>query len=626
MDVWTAPDVAVHDIILTEQGLMSTSGSVSMNRWAVVLALLPVVWLVGGCERKSEAPENGASTAGTDAAATPVFNAPEIDQSGMPAGLRKRIDALREMIAATPDSVDSLGALGAIYYVQGQPRAAAKCFDRARELAPEAIHWVYYSGLANASVGDVERATRALERAIGMDAEYTPFYVKLALLLAKRDPERAAGLCKRALELSPGDPTVLYTQGACAEAAGQAEAALGHYQEALELSPQYREAHQAAARVLTALNRAEEAAPHVEAATTGSTPMIADRYFEALLRNGLDSRVLLREAFVLAEQGAFEQAEQRLAMLRDVDRTGVATRRAMAVLRGMQGRYEEAATEYRAVLAARPDAIEVRAELADVLLRLGKFDEAEVEFKAVLAKNPDNRQTLARYVNLLATNQRFEEAEKLLGEASQRQPEAAWTHFELGRVLFTQEKDAAARAEFEACLAKQPEHTKAMYSLGVVARRAGDLDEARKRWEQVIEKNPKVIEPYVSLAELGLSERDFAEGERWLRAGLEQAPDAPGLANGLAWILATSTDDEQRNGAEAVRLAEKVCELTKRGRHEYLDTLAAAYAEVGRFDEAVKTATESVRLADEAGAKESAETYRQRSALYEKQQPYRDSE
>jgi spermidine synthase len=68
----------------------------------------------------------------------------------------------------------------------------------------------------------------------------------------------------------------------------------------------------------------------------------------------------------------------------------------------------------------------------------------------------------------------------------------------------------------------------------------------------------------------------------------------------LAWLLATDPDATNRNGAEAVRLAERACALTERQTPALVGTLAAAYAEAGRFGEAVATAQEACALASKA--------------------------
>ena len=84
------------------------------------------------------------------------------------------------------------------------------------------------------------------------------------------------------------------------------------------------------------------------------------------------------------------------------------------------------------------------------------------------------------------------------------------------------------------------------------------------------------------------------------REALRLNPDLAGALNNLAWVLAASPDDELRNGAEAVRLAERACELTHYGQPLFIGTLAAAYAEAGRFPEAVTTAEKVEQLATTA--------------------------
>jgi membrane associated rhomboid family serine protease len=78
-----------------------------------------------------------------------------------------------------------------------------------------------------------------------------------------------------------------------------------------------------------------------------------------------------------------------------------------------------------------------------------------------------------------------------------------------------------------------------------------------------------------------------AEGIKWLRKAVEQ--DYIPAINHLAWSLATDKEEAVRNGAEAVRLAEKLCRKNDWQDPSYIDTLAASYAEVGRWDDAVKT-------------------------------------
>jgi len=83
-----------------------------------------------------------------------------------------------------------------------------------------------------------------------------------------------------------------------------------------------------------------------------------------------------------------------------------------------------------------------------------------------------------------------------------------------------------------------------------------------------------------------------SEAVSWLRKSAEQRY-LPGM-NNLAWTLATSTNDSVRDGVEAVTWAEKLSKEDGGKSAEYLDTLAAAYAEEGRWDVAVATQQKAV--------------------------------
>jgi Flp pilus assembly protein TadD len=81
-----------------------------------------------------------------------------------------------------------------------------------------------------------------------------------------------------------------------------------------------------------------------------------------------------------------------------------------------------------------------------------------------------------------------------------------------------------------------------------------------------------------------------------------------------------------RNGAEAVRLAERACELTKRQQAFLIGTLAAAYAEAGRFGDAVRAAEQAIAMAEAAGDTEVAKRNRELLELYRSGKPFRQPE
>ena len=108
----------------------------------------------------------------------------------------------------------------------------------------------------------------------------------------------------------------------------------------------------------------------------------------------------------------------------------------------------------------------------------------------------------------------------------------------------------------------------------------------------------------------------------WNSARCQQKNCVP-AANDLAYVLACSADEKLRDGPRAIKLAERAAELTKRDDAGVLRTLSAAYANGGRFDDALAASREALVLAERKGRLELAENIRQRMELYTAGKPYR---
>jgi tetratricopeptide (TPR) repeat protein len=106
------------------------------------------------------------------------------------------------------------------------------------------------------------------------------------------------------------------------------------------------------------------------------------------------------------------------------------------------------------------------------------------------------------------------------------------------------------------------------------------------------------------------------------RAALAAWPDSVEALNNLAWLLAASADATIRDGAEAVRLATRACELTGHREPLMLGTLAAAQAEAGQFPDAVSTAEKAITLARAANQPAVAQRNQELLELYRAGKPY----
>jgi protein O-mannosyl-transferase len=109
------------------------------------------------------------------------------------------------------------------------------------------------------------------------------------------------------------------------------------------------------------------------------------------------------------------------------------------------------------------------------------------------------------------------------------------------------------------------------------------------------------------------------------RRALEICPGDAGLLNNLAWIRAANAEARFRDGPEAVRLAERACQVTEYKQPMVMGTLAAAYAEAGRFDEAMATAEKARDLAASLGQKKVADRNQELFQLYKAHKPFHES-
>ena len=111
----------------------------------------------------------------------------------------------------------------------------------------------------------------------------------------------------------------------------------------------------------------------------------------------------------------------------------------------------------------------------------------------------------------------------------------------------------------------------------------------------------------------------FGEALEDYHTALRLNPDRTEVLNEIALIRAGAPDPQLRDGNEAVQLATRACNLTDYKNHEYLGTLAAAYAEAGDYETAIKWQNQAVEIAPEDAKKQAQEQLRK----YRQREPYR---
>ena len=136
--------------------------------------------------------------------------------------------------------------------------------------------------------------------------------------------------------------------------------------------------------------------------------------------------------------------------------------------------------------------------------------------------------------------------------------------------------------------------------LGIAHFEAGSIELANVHFAMARKIEPKTVGPEIKLGQLYESRQEFQLARDSYRQALQINPNSLPALNNLAWLLSTVSNTELRDGQQAVKLAEKAVRMTGRRHAGLLDTLATSFAEVGRLDEAIKTAGEAIELAQKS--------------------------
>ena len=317
----------------------------------------------------------------------------------------------------------------------------------------------------------------------------------------------------------------------------------------------------------------------------------AERAYRQLVELEPTRSVLVRElADSLVGLGRHKEAIELYARAVELDPEDYMAHTDLASLLAREGNFADAERGYRRAIELEPAKTLGRFGLANVLTELGRYGEAMEEYAAAVALVPDDPDFLLKWGQAAVLAGKPGEAIRHLQRALEVKPDSGRALLELGRALEATNRPAAALETY---------------------RRAAEVA-------------PEEVGAYLAVARLLAQSGDLRGGIEFLRWAHSCLPEDVAVMNELAWRLATCPDDALRDDREAVALAEQANQATGGQSPEVLDTLAAAYAEAGRFDQAVATADQASRIAGQAGAQELASRVETRKNLYERHQPYRD--
>ncbi len=288
------------------------------------------------------------------------------------------------------------------------------------------------------------------------------------------------------------------------------------------------------------------------------------------------------------------------------------------------GKPEEAVVYLERAVQDKPDFAEAHGDLAMVLAKLGKIDEAKKSYETALRLK--SSLPLAHYglANILSREGQLDEAISHYDEAVRLKTNFAEAHASLAALYYKQGKNEAAALGYTTALKYKPSLSTAHMGLATLLNEQGKPDLAFDHYVQVLRANPNIADAHYQLSVILNVRHDSAGAIEHLERVVKLSPDMIPALNSLAWSRAADHDPKLRNGTEALGLARRAAKLTREENPAILDTLAVAFAETGRFEEAAQVAETAIQEARAGEQKDLAGEIESHLKLFLAKKPYHE--
>ncbi len=286
-----------------------------------------------------------------------------------------------------------------------------------------------------------------------------------------------------------------------------------------------------------------------------------------------------------------------------------------------QGRLEEALTSFEQATQLAPQAPGPYQNRGEIYRQQDEYEKAVEQFNEVLKLQPGVLLTLIHRADAYAANGQLEEALADIDIVLEKQPLVA-AHRLRAQVLIKMDRLDEELEKMEQAAEAMPDQPELKLQIALYYLIAQKPRKVIAAYSDVLDLDPNNFVALQSRGDAHLNIGQHAEAIVDFGRALKIKPNEIALLNNLAWVLATSPEDGLRDGKRAVELATKACELTNYKTPHILSTLAAAFAEDGNFETAIKWSQQAVDLDDPEHAAQLAKEL----ASYHKGQPWREKQ
>lgn len=285
-------------------------------------------------------------------------------------------------------------------------------------------------------------------------------------------------------------------------------------------------------------------------------------------------------------------------------------------------RLEKARKAFDRAIDSAPGAAAPLLQRARVLALQGQQPQAVADLDKAIAISPENAVPLVLRARIQQQAGNSEAAAADIAKVLKAQPDNP-AALELRGLMAADRGDYAAAIRDFRTLADRPEQDPLVFGqLGMLHLAAKQPRAAIKWFKKAIKIDQEQFLSLRGRSDALISIGKHAAAAKDLERALKVKPEDSGVLNNLAWLLATSPDDDLRNGKRAIDLATKACDVTEWKAAHIISTLAAGYAEAGNFAKAREVSQQAVDVAgDDKGIDEQLQ---QELESYKAEKPWRE--
>jgi tetratricopeptide (TPR) repeat protein len=511
-----------------------------------------------------------------------------------------------------------------VYYNRGRAHAQRQEFSDALADLADAIRLAPNSAdsyRCRAGVyrfqGKRDQALADLDEAIRLQPRNAEFRDARAQLQCERGaPDKALADLDEAIRIEPGNAVLYLHRGMVHRGRGDVPRALADFAETVRHDPVNVSYHHLQASVFADFGETDKSLSECEAALRLGSDDAGIYAVRALcrLRQGDIDRAL-------ADSGAALRRNVNHPVAQKVQQTALEQRRLRAILARSAPGPLASPTDPNLPPLPGPGAAATPVSAPDVAKTPWEKDAANPASgsgpEAPAPADTADRHYEEGRVHLNAG--RFHEAILAFDRALRRDPEDSFAYMKRGMAHAALNEYSEALADFTKVAELDPKNAKAYLYRAHVHLHLKDAGHAAADCTAALRLHPDEAEAYLCRGNAHNTLKKYAEARDDFRAAAKLAPASAVAHNAVAWLLATCPDSAVRDGAKAVEAGTRACELSAWGHAHILDTLAAAYAECGKFDEAIKWQQKAVDLA----ADRDREELRSRLELFKQGKPYR---